>query len=437
MAKSFDVAVVGAGSSAFHAVEGILKKSKTATVAYVHGFTFCELSFAAAICLNSPEEHEKWTSGDPAKWKMKSSQVEYFLSSAETIDCDKKEITLMNKGPHAGQVISFKALIVATGQRSPLIRPSPGMSLSERISEVKACGAALRGAKTVVFNGAGLVGLEMCGDFRARVGHGARVILLSRSGGVLDSDFGAKAEKPDPKMVAKVTDILTNKYKIEVKQGTISDKEFEEPVLKTGSVKLDSGETLDFDVYIPCYSPGLYTSFLRSSNSGFLDEKGALVVNDSLQSSVHPEVFGVNVTNKKMPGHPVSGTVTEAAKHCGQQAVAFLEGKKLTAHVHKPMMVHPMNVKIGHGPGGYMIWHGLPPPAQVCCCLPCGGGFPFCPPPCCWCCVPGCSGACGNCCGPAEGEGPAVFMPGLLPKFAGAHGLKGMGDYGAPQQATM
>ena len=61
---------------------------------------------------------------------------------------------------------------------------------------------------------------EMCGDFRVSHGYGARVILLSRSGKVLDSDFGDKSQKPDPKMVEKVTDVLTNKYKVEVKLGT-------------------------------------------------------------------------------------------------------------------------------------------------------------------------------------------------------------------------
>lgn len=66
----------------------------------------------------------------------------------------------MDRGPDASASISYKALILATGSKSPLITPSPGMSLSERISEVKAVGAALSKAKTVVFNGAGLVGVE-------------------------------------------------------------------------------------------------------------------------------------------------------------------------------------------------------------------------------------------------------------------------------------
>ena len=169
----FDVAVVGAGPAAFHAVEEIVKKSKTTRVAYVHGYTFKEWSMAAAIFLNDPEEHKTWVAGDPEKWKVPKAKwpnVTYFLSAPETIDCEKKEVRLMNKGPDAGTVISYKAIILATGSNSPLISPSSGMSLSERVAEVKACGKALKGAKTVIFNGAGLVGVEMCGDFRARNG---------------------------------------------------------------------------------------------------------------------------------------------------------------------------------------------------------------------------------------------------------------------------
>ena len=160
MASAFDVAVVGAGMGAFHAAEEIAKKSKNTKVAFIHGYTFQEWPLAAAIYLNNPDEHEKWTCGVPEKWKHKWANVQYFLSSVETIDCDKKEIKLMNKGPDAGAVISYKAVILATGSKSPLITPSAGMSLSERVAEVRACGAALKSAKTVVFNGSGLVGVE-------------------------------------------------------------------------------------------------------------------------------------------------------------------------------------------------------------------------------------------------------------------------------------
>lgn len=42
---AFDVAVVGAGLAAFHAVEEIAKKSKNTKVAYIYGYTFQESPF--------------------------------------------------------------------------------------------------------------------------------------------------------------------------------------------------------------------------------------------------------------------------------------------------------------------------------------------------------------------------------------------------------
>ena len=115
---------------------------------------------AAAIYLNRPHEHEKWTCGVPEKWQQKWQNVTYFTSSPESINCDQKTIKLMNQGPDAGKEITYKSLVVATGQKSPLLAPRPGMSLSERVAEVKQCGEALKNAKTVIFNGAGLVGLD-------------------------------------------------------------------------------------------------------------------------------------------------------------------------------------------------------------------------------------------------------------------------------------
>ena len=53
--------------------------------------TFQEWPLAAAVYLNKPSEHEKWVCGVPEKFKQKWPNVQYFLSSVEAIDCDKKD----------------------------------------------------------------------------------------------------------------------------------------------------------------------------------------------------------------------------------------------------------------------------------------------------------------------------------------------------------
>eukprot|EP00438_Fugacium_kawagutii_P025220 Skav235373 [mRNA] locus=scaffold6992:6476:6667:- [translate_table: standard] len=51
--------------------------------------------------LNKPSEHEKWVCGVPEKWQQKWANVQYFLSSVESVDCDKKELQSMSTCFHS------------------------------------------------------------------------------------------------------------------------------------------------------------------------------------------------------------------------------------------------------------------------------------------------------------------------------------------------
>ena len=72
-------------------------------------YNMSALGFPTLPAQPTEQEHVKWTSGDPSKWQPNHANVECFHSSAESVDCDKKEITLMNKGPHAGGCLWFCA----------------------------------------------------------------------------------------------------------------------------------------------------------------------------------------------------------------------------------------------------------------------------------------------------------------------------------------
>ena len=154
--------------------------------------------------------------------------------------------------------------------------------------------------------------------------------MLSRSGKLLDTDFGEKSKVPDPQIVEKITKTLTGKFKVEIKQGSISDPSFQDAKLSPGSLSLDSGEKLDFDVYIPCYAIRPNTACLTGA-AGLLDSSGALDTNECLQSKVHPELFGVGITTVKLVGHPISARLTAAGEHCGRQALSVIAGKPVVA----------------------------------------------------------------------------------------------------------
>ncbi|CAK9017984.1 unnamed protein product, partial [Durusdinium trenchii] len=149
-------------------------------------------------------------------------------------------------------------------------------------------------------------------------------------------DYGEKSRKPDPAVVQKVTGILTEKFKVEVKHASVSDPTYTDAILSPGKLKLDNGETLDFDVYIPCYPVRPNTAFLTGGEGKqLLDASGAIISNECLQSQAYPEVFGVGVTTTKVPGHPVSARITIASQHCGKQALALLQGKEVQKFVDK------------------------------------------------------------------------------------------------------
>ena len=152
------------------------------------------------------------------------------------------------------------------------------------------------------------------------------MILLSRTGKILEADFGEKSKAPDPQLVDRITKTLTGKFKVEIKRGSISDPEFQDAKLSPGSLSLDGGEKLDFDVYMPCYAIHPNTACLTGA-AGLLDPSGALDTNECLQSKVHPEVFGVGITTVKLVGHPAIARLTAAGEHCAKQALSVVAGK--------------------------------------------------------------------------------------------------------------
>mmetsp|Transcript_86059 Transcript_86059/g.200103 ORF Transcript_86059/g.200103 Transcript_86059/m.200103 type:complete len:420 (+) Transcript_86059:62-1321(+) len=414
-----DVAVIGGGVGALRAAQKCAK-SGIGKVTLCMANPFLELPFTGCDVLLNPELHPRFVCPNPEDFKIKG--VDYIFDVVIDIDAQAKVIRFDTKPE-----LSYKVVIVATGSKLPLIAPKPGDSLEQRVKEVQQVAAAIDAAQTVVVNGAGLIGVELVGDIRAKDPK-KRVVLISRDGRVLGSTHPPEWQERVKKRLAKRNvEVVTGAVPKGVLGGGL------EPSFTAGSVQLETGELVSYDVFLPSFAQGPNTEFLQ--RSGVLNERGQIKVNNCLQCTDHPEIFGVAVTTVPPNGHPVSMMVGAQAETCAQNAKLFLNGKKLVPSTQKGL-ARPMNVKIGSGPGGFLIWDTemLPCPMKLLCCVPCGG-FPCCPPPCCWC-GPGCSTCLGNCCGPVEGEGGARLFPGfLLPKAAAPNlGFKGMGK---PAQQVM
>lgn len=191
------------------------------------------------------------------------------------------------------------------------------------------------------------------------------------------------------------------------------------PQLSSGVAILAEGaemQEIAFDVFLPTYMQGANTTFL--AGSGVLTADGKLEATSCLQSKARPEIFGAGVTNMPLLGHPVAARMAAEGLTCAHNARLVLQGKRPTElRPHHDVVVPapdrmPDAIKIGHGRGGYAIWseHSMWDPPGLLMCGPCHGGFPFCPPPCCWCLAPGCACCCGYCGGPPEGECAARFI---------------------------
>lgn len=415
MISETDVLVVGSGMGAFHCVEELVKLGKGKTrIANCTGSTYMEWPMGAAVVLADPSKHKSMVAADPAQWASQKG-VEYVHEALKEVDANGKVATFSS-----GRKMSYKSIVIATGSKLPLLLPSGELSLDERFAEVRAASSAIASAKTVVLGGAGTIAVEVAGDLRIKFPD-VRIVILSRKGGILDGSGVSQ----------KTVDLAMERLKevdIEVLKGTIAGDGHKEPVLAPGTLSLTDGTSLEYDVYLPCYMQGPNTAFL--AGSGALDAGNRIVANECLQSKSYPELFGVNTTNQPLGGHPVSSRVTAQAKTCAANALRVVNGE--SAQPHKdgeapPALPGPMNIKVGHGVGGYLIWNALDAPMSVCCCQPCGGGFPFCPPPCCWPCLPGWATTCGYCCGDAKGEGGARFMLAAAPMMAAMHGYKGIG----------
>jgi len=300
----------------------------------------------------------------------------------------------------------------------PVFGPALGVTVADRKAEVQKIHDAVAKAGTVAISGAGVIGVEFAGTVRSTFPD-KKVVVLCRD--------GILKQFPEKKR-AKVSDVLKQKN-IEVVTGDMSDVP-QELRLEPGTAKVGD-QSVAYDVLVPSFSRGPGTAFL--AETGLLDDRGYIKVNEFLQSEGSKDVFAVGVGNAKASFiglAKLEGQWKDASKN----VMAHLHGKPLKAHKEAmPVMKTPPMLAVSVGKGGWASFDfsQLPAPLKCCCCNGLGG-FPCCPPPCCWClCAPCCCGYCG---GAPEGEGTARAMGAMPFKSFGFH-FKGIAD--VPVQQSM
>jgi hypothetical protein len=192
-----DIAVIGGGATFVEAVRSAAEGGKHRVAACV-GNPFMEWQMASPLFISDPRKHKEWLCGVPL-----TTGVTYIADCVTRVDHDDKIIHFGSRR----STLSYKALILCTGRRLPLLAPTPGDTLLERMSEVREAGKLIMRAKCVLLCGAGLIGAEVAATMRKQNPRIERIILLSRTGLVLSdthSKVGAAATAP-PQSLRHIT----------------------------------------------------------------------------------------------------------------------------------------------------------------------------------------------------------------------------------------
>mmetsp|Transcript_66029 Transcript_66029/g.123141 ORF Transcript_66029/g.123141 Transcript_66029/m.123141 type:complete len:407 (-) Transcript_66029:148-1368(-) len=401
-----NVVILGSGVSGHMAAQA-LAKNKQVQVTVVTGCSFVEWPLVMTHVFVNPDDHAKALAPNTSQYEVPG--VTYKYATVEKIDPAAKKVICKD----ASVDITYDILIVATGFGMPLIYPTPGQTLQDRKAQVKDIGEKIKHANTILVGGGGPVALEFAGDIKCK--YPTKKVKIAAKDML----------KAWPEEQSKAAASQARAMGIEVVKITANAPM--EPSLSAGSITIDS-QTLDYDLYFPMFSQGPNTSFL--ADSGILDAKNRVQLNDYLQSEKYPEIFAIG-TGTAADNWVGLATLEPQKDIVVANVQATLASKPLKKHKPSPMTRQPV-LLIGHGPNGYGLvdFSMAPGPLKFCCC---GGygGFPCCPPPCCW---PMC-GPCavGYCCAGPSGPGFSNFAGKMMFKFGGSK-YKGMG---APEQQTM
>lgn len=122
-----DVAVIGGGAGMVHAVDKLTKAGVNVTACI--GNPFVEFSIASCVFVSDPTQHSAWVSSAD---ELKVPGAEYVMDAVAELDPPTRTIRFASAPP-----LTYKAVIIATGGRLPLLCPPLGQSLAFRQAEVR------------------------------------------------------------------------------------------------------------------------------------------------------------------------------------------------------------------------------------------------------------------------------------------------------------
>ncbi|MFE3450820.1 NAD(P)/FAD-dependent oxidoreductase [Nonomuraea sp. NPDC059194] len=203
---------------------------------------------------------------------LKGTGITFVQGWVTAIDAGARVVSLDGE-----RTLTYDTLVYALGSVADT-EAVPGVAehayTLDSAAEAGRLAAQLAGARTVVVGGGGLTGVESAAEL-AETHPGLRVVLLSRD--VPGSMMGAKARAYLHAALVRLG--------VEVRSGVEIAK------VLPGGVELAGGEWVEADACL--WTTGVRVSPLAADAGLTVDERGRIVVDATLRSISHPEVYAV------------------------------------------------------------------------------------------------------------------------------------------------
>ncbi|KAL3931921.1 MAG: hypothetical protein SGBAC_011089 [Bacillariaceae sp.] len=403
--KPKKVVVVGAGASARNVTK--LLKGENVEITVIQPNTFASMPYYQTLVLTDRQslvQNSTFAEIDGSDKTVYGTAVGCSDGVLSVQPLDKSKSV---------ESVPFDVLVCATGFAFPVVCETPGQSQEERQAEIDSYVKALTSGENVVVGGGGTVGIELAADILEKLPEDSRkgkVTLISSSSKLLSTQADRYGDKCKEVLEELGAEIIFDDRVSSHNESTVSLKG--EPITLT----LKSGKILTCHAYVAAYSRGANTSWLTTAAKGasalpdgLLNEKGQVIVNDYMQSTVYDKLYAMAATSsRKEPA--LFANVEAQAKTVAKNIVKPETAKQADG------IMNPMYQLVGHDTFATLMPENtpLPPFCATLCCTWCG--FPFnmlCPCFCLGVLVGPCDMmTCGYCCAPPEGKGLAMTLKG-------------------------
>ncbi|KZN45076.1 NAD(P)/FAD-dependent oxidoreductase [Pseudoalteromonas luteoviolacea] len=257
--------------------------------------------------------------GKPRRYYRDILAGQFVQSGVKTL---QNNIVLLENG----ECIEFEQVVIASGSRYPTLPLAKSMdahSLNDRENELRQHYAQLKDATEILIIGGGVVGVELAGEIAYAFKD--KVVTLAHKDKALLCGFSQKAQRKAHKQLEElgVQIKLNSDYQRCAKTQDYQDKRSTD-VLKPDMVLCATGTKPN-------------NAFLQENFSHILNDKGLILVNDTLQVVDHENFYALgdiaDVGEAKL-GY----LAVEQGKYLAKRIVRKRQGKSVKAYKRNPFM---------------------------------------------------------------------------------------------------